>query len=396
MILSILDTDLYKFTTSYAYQKLYPEAEGTFTFTDRSKTVYSDDFVLQLDMELAKLGQIKMTDSEFKWLEKGAIRYIPNSYWEWLYGYFRFEPSKVDVWLDDEKHLHIEVTDKLYKVTLYEVPILAIVSELRNKFFGYNANRETMLSILNDKINFANEHQLYFSEFGTRRRYSASSMEDIVRTLKEKCPIYCTGTSNVYFAYKYNMKCQGTFPHEWCMFHASTGGYKKANQRMLEAWQNVYRGNLGIALMDTYTTDVFLKEFSMELAKLFDGVRQDSGDEIEIGNKVIDRYRELGIDPTTKRIIFSNALDFPKYERIARYFKGQIRVSAGIGTNLTCDTGIDGYKPANIVMKLSKCRMSPREDWQKCIKVSDDIGKHIGDEKELEVCTYSLNIPVKK
>ena len=189
MILSILDTDLYKFTTSYAYQKLYPEAEGTFTFTDRNKTVYSDDFVLQLDMELAKLGQIKMTDSEFKWLEKGAIRYIPNSYWEWLYGYFRFEPSKVDVWLDDEKHLHIEVTDKLYKVTLYEVPILAIVSELRNKFFGYNANRETMLSILNDKINFANEHQLYFSEFGTRRRYSASSMEDIVRTLKEKCPI---------------------------------------------------------------------------------------------------------------------------------------------------------------------------------------------------------------
>lgn len=196
MILSILDTDLYKFTTSYAYQKLYPEAEGTFTFTDRNKTVYSDDFVLQLDMELAKLGQIKMTDSEFKWLEKGAIRYIPNSYWEWLYGYFRFEPSKVDVWLDDEKHLHIEVTDKLYKVTLYEVPILAIVSELRNKFFGYNANREN--------------------------------------------------------------------------------------------------------------------------------------------------------------------------------------------------------KPANIVMKLSKCRMSPREDWQKCIKVSDDIGKHMGDEKEFEVCTYSLNIPVKK
>lgn len=396
MVLSILDTDLYKFTTSYAYQKLYPEAEGTFTFTDRNKTEFDEDFIEQLRMELQRLGSLRMTEDEFKWFQKGAIRYVPMSYWEWLYGFFRFDPDKIEVSLDEEKHLHIEVTDKMYKVTLYEVPILAIVSELRNKHFDFNASRDTMIEMLREKINFANEHQLYFSEFGTRRRYSAFMMEDIVRELKEKCPIYCTGTSNVYFAYKYNMRCQGTFPHEWCMFHAATGGYKKANQRMLEAWQSVYRGNLGIALMDTYTTDVFLKEFSMELAKLFDGVRQDSGDEIEIGNKVLDKYREIGIDPTTKRIIFSNALDFKKYERIARYFKGQIQVSAGIGTNLTCDTGIEGYKPANIVMKLSKCRMTNREEWQKCIKVSDDLGKHMGDEKEFEHCVYSLNIPVTK
>lgn len=392
MILSLLDTDLYKFSTSYAYQKLYPEAEGTFTFNDRNNTVYDENFIEELKIELYRLSSVKMTEDEFKWFQNGAIKYIPMSYWEWLYGFFHFEADKIQVWLDEEKHLHIEVTDKLYKVTLYEVPILSIVSELRNKYFGYNADKKQMLMLLMEKIHFANEHQLYFSEFGTRRRYSAYMHEEIVKTLKEKCPIYCTGTSNVYFAFKYNMVPQGTYPHEWIMFHGANDGYKKANQHSMEDWQRVYRGNLGIALTDTYTTKVFLKEFSTELAKLFDGVRQDSGDEIVIGNMIIDRYNELGINPQSKKIIFSNALDFKKYERIARYFKGQIQVFAGIGTNLTCDTGIDGYKPANIVMKLSKCRITPREEWNQCIKISDDFGKHMGNDKEFEIAKYQLNL----
>lgn len=130
----------------------------------------------------------------------------------------------------------------------------------------------------------------------------------------------------------------------------------------------------------------------MELAKLFDGVRQDSGDEIEIGNMVIDRYQEHGIDPTTKTIVFSNSLNFKKYQRIARYFKGQIRVMAGIGTNLTCDTGLDDYKPANIVMKLTRCKITPREGWQETIKISDDLGKHLGSSEEFEVACKQLGI----
>lgn len=392
MIRSILDTDLYKFSVSNAYMRLYPEAEGTFKFTDRAGEVYTDKFLTDLKMEFAKLASLRMTDDEFKWLTKGAIKYIPGSYWEWLKGYFRFQDSKINVGLSPEGHLEIEVTDKMYKVTLYEVPILAIVSELRNKYFGYHASKEEMMRLLDDKINFANKEHLQFSEFGTRRRYSSNSHEDIVATLKERCPLYCVGTSNVYFAYKYNMKPCGTFPHEWIMFHGATGGYLKANQRSLEDWQKVYHGSLGIALMDTYTTKAFLSEFSLELAKLFDGVRQDSGDEIEIGNMVIDRYMEHGIDPTSKTIVFSNALNFKKYHKIARYFKGQIGVSAGIGTNLTCDTGIPEYKPANIVMKLSKCRMSPREPWRDCIKISDDLGKHMGDETEFMIAKHQLGI----
>ena len=391
MIKSILDSDLYKFSMSYAYMQLYPEAEGRFVFNDRNKEVYNQEFLKALKMELAKLCGLRLTKEEFAWLENGAIRYIPLSYWEWL-RQFTFDTNKINVFLDEEQHLQIEVVDKMYKATLYEVPILAIVSELRNKFFEYNANGETMHKKLVDKINFANEHQLYFSEFGTRRRYSSNSHEMIVATLKEKCPIYCTGTSNVYFAYKFGMKPIGTMAHEFIMLHGALGGYKKANQRAIENWQRVYHGALGTALIDTYTTKAFLNEFTCELAKLFDGVRQDSGDEIMVGNMIIDRYRELGIDPTTKTIIFSNALDMQMYERIARYFKGQIRVGAGIGTNLTCDTDLEGYKPANIVMKLAECRVSKREPWQKCIKISDDLGKHMGDDKEVEICKYQLGL----
>ena len=390
MIRSILDTDLYKFSVSYAYMKLYPEAEGTFEFTDRSKEVYTEEFLKDLKLEIGRLATHRLSDDEFAWAVR-KINYIPEFYWEWLKG-FRFDPKLIHFELDQEGHLKIQVTDKLYRVTLYEVPILALVSELRNKFFGWTADSSDMLRILEDKINIANKEQLYFSEFGTRRRYSANTHEDIVKTLKERCPIYCTGTSNVYFAYEYNMTPQGTFPHEWIMFHGATGGYKKANQRALEAWQNVYHGNLGIALIDTYTTDVFLKEFSMELALLFRGVRQDSGDEIEIGNKILDRYQEHGIDPTTKTIVFSNALDFKKYGRIARYFRGQCIVRAGIGTNLTCDTGLPGYKPANIVMKPSQVRMSPREPWQETLKISDDLGKHTGSDKEYKIACQQLGI----
>jgi nicotinate phosphoribosyltransferase len=386
MILSILDTDLYKFSTSYAYMKLYPEAEGTFTFCDRNNTIFDEKFIETLDLELSKLCMLSLTLSEKQWCIK-HIPYIPEVYWEWLKG-FKFDWDKICTWLDDDKHLHIEVTDYLYKVTLYEVPILAIVSELLTKQQGM-VNVSEAIDKLDVKINLANEHNLKFSEFGTRRRASSNLHDLIVQRLKEKCPINCVGTSNVYFAMKYNMTPIGTFPHEWIMFHGACWGYQEANYLGMRDWIRTYDGNLGIFLMDTYTSKVGLKNMSLKFAKLFDGVRQDSGDEYKIGNEVINRYKELGIDPTTKTIVFSNALDFPKYLDIYNYFNGRIRVSAGIGTNLTNDVD---FKPANIVMKLSKCRINKNQEWRKCIKISDDLGKHLGDDKEFEIAKYQLNI----
>ena len=385
-IKSILDTDFYKFSTSYAYMKLFPHAEGTFTFNDRDNTEYDEKFIEMLRLELSNLGTLKMTKDEFDFVNK-EIRFIPQCYWEWLRG-FQFVPGKVTVTLDSDKHLHIEVTDSLYKVTLYETPILAIVSEIRNKWLGNTINMMEVVRRLEPKVAISNQNQLKFSEFGMRRRFSYNVQCEVCHYLKEHA-MYCTGTSNVHMAMRFDMKVIGTHPHEWFMFHGAEFGYKRANYLALENWVNVYDGDLGIALSDTYTTDVFLKNFSRKHAKLFDGVRHDSGDPYKFVNKVINRYKELGIDPTTKTIIFSNALDFDLYGDIAAYCNGRIRCAAGIGTNLTNDCG---FKPSNIVMKLSKCRMNSNQPWYNCIKLSDDEGKHMGSDKEVEICKYECGI----
>lgn len=390
MILSILDTDLYKFSTSNAYFQLYPLAEGTFKFNDRAAEVYDTAFLSALKEEFKSLERLRLSDAEFNYVTS-KIRYISHNYWEWLRG-FNFEADKIEVGLDSEGHLRIEVTDFLYKVTLYEVPILAIVAELRNRVKGVQVDTAKALAVLDTKLEIANENKLLFSEFGTRRRFSSVLHDEIVRELKEKCPKYCAGTSNVYFAMKYDMTPIGTFPHEWVMFHSGVFGYKRANYLSLEDWIKVYDGALGTALIDTFTTRSFLRTLTMKQAKLLDGFRQDSGDEKEVGDAIIERLKEFGIDPASKVIVFSNALNFPKYKAVADYFRGRVKVSAGIGTNITCDPGIEGYKAANIVMKLSRCRMSAKDPWEKVIKISDDLGKHMGDDKEFEIASYELHL----
>lgn len=385
-IKSILDTDLYKFTTSYAYMKLFPDAEGTFEFNDRANTVYDEEFIKQLRKEFSYLHMLFLDEKEFKFVCK-EIRFIPQFYWEWLKS-FNFDSNKINVCLDDNNHLKINVEDKLYKATLYEVPILAIVSEVRNRWLGYSANIEKVKNKLENKIALSNEYNLNFSEFGTRRRFSYNVHDEVCKLLKEKA-MYCTGTSNVHMAMRYNLKVIGTHPHEWFMFHGAQYGYKQANYMALENWVNVYDGDLGIALSDTYTTEIFLKNLSRKHAKLFDGIRHDSGDPYKFVNNVINRYQELRIDPTTKTIIFSNSLDFETYKDISVYCQGRIRCAAGIGTNLTNDCG---FIPSNIVMKLSKCRMNSRQLWYATVKLSDDKGKVMGNENEIRNCFYQLTL----
>lgn len=383
---SILDTDLYKFTTSYAYIKLFPYAMGTFAFTDRDETEYSEEFLAELKSAIKSLAEVRLTEEEKDYMY-AHCRFIPLVYWEWLSS-FRFEPEKINVYLDDKKHLHMEVTDFLYKVTLYEVPLLAIVSEIKNKYSGYKIDREYVLSRLKEKVELSNQNKMPFSEFGTRRRFSYEVQELVIDYLK-KNSLYCTGTSNCHLAMKYNMLMMGTHPHEWFMFHGAQFGYKHANYMALENWVNVYDGDLGTALSDTYTSDSFLTNFSRKQAKLFDGVRCDSGDEFEFIDRLIARYQELGIDATTKTIIFSNALDFEKALRIYNYCSGKIRCAFGIGTNLTNDTG---YKPSNIVMKLTQCKMNKNQEWRECIKLSDDLGKHLGSGTEVDACLHELRL----
>lgn len=388
MIKSILDTDLYKFSMSYAYMKLFPDALGTFEFTDRDNTVYSPEFLEKLKMKIWDMSRLGLEDFEFEWACKRLGRWIPEHYWEWLKG-FRFDPEKIEIELSETGELRIKVTDKLYRGTLYEVPILAVVSELRNRELGYTVDIPDMLRRLEDKISLSNREELYFSDFGTRRRFSYTVQDEVVKVLKDKAT-YCTGTSNVHFAMKYDMCPIGTVAHEWTMFHAAMYGYRQTNYMALENWINVYDGDLGIALTDTFTSQVFFDNFSRKHAKLYDGVRHDSGDPYKYIGMAVSRYKELGVDPKTKTIIFSNALTMPEFQDIAAACKGRIKMAAaGIGTNLTNDTG---NKPASIVMKLTWCSMNSKKPGASCVKVSDDLGKHMGSGKELSLCYSTLEI----
>ena len=387
---SILDTDLYKFTTSYAYMKMFPDAECTFKFTDRNRIPRTTEFLENYKKKMKELCMIHLTDEEFHWVVS-AIPFIPMYYWEWLRS-FRFEYDKMNIYLDEDNVLCIEVTDKNYKASLYEIPHLFTVPEVNND--SKPIDWDLTMSKLKDKVDLANENGVLFSEFGTRRRFSYEVQDKVCAYLKEHAKT-CVGTSNVHFAMKYNMRPCGTHPHEWFMFHGAQFGYKNANYMALENWVNVYDGDLGTALTDTYTTDVFFRNFSMKQAKLFDGIRQDSGDEYKFIEKAIKFYKSKGIDPTTKTIIFSNALDFPKAVEIKKYCEGKIRSAFGIGTNLTCDVyAPDGskYNAENIVEKMTKCRMNANQPWFITIKISDDLGKHMGDNKEFDHAKYELNI----
>lgn len=386
MIASILDTDLYKLSMSYAYMKLYPEAEGEFEFCDRNKVKRTNAEVEKIKHHLQSLELLSLTDEEYNWCIT-HIPYIPQFYWEWLKG-FKFDASKVNVWLDEGKVLHMTVQDKLYRLTLWEIACLAIVSECSNSI--YTINMSDVLSRLDKKIALSNENGMVFSEFGTRRRFSYAVQDAVVKRLKENA-LYCVGTSNVHLAMKYDMKPIGTVAHEWIMFHGAQFGYRNANHMAYEDWVQVYDGSLGIALTDTYGSKAFFDTFSLKQAKLFDGVRHDSGDEYEFVQMTIDSYKKHGVNPLDKTIVFSNALTFPKFKEICDYCKGKIKCSAGIGTNLTCDTNTPSQ---NIVMKLMKCRLNSNQEWVHCIKISDDEGKVMGDPNEIKAAAIELGLNI--
>lgn len=277
------------------------------------------------------------------------------------------------------------------RVTLYEVPILAIVSECYYRRYQTKLTdfEGLVINPLLEKIKFANENGIKFAAFGMRRRFSHQVEDQITQRLAKDC-CSCVGTSTVLFAKEYNLKPLGTMAHELFMATAALVGPKEANFVVMENWSKVYDGNLGTVLTDTFTVDVFLRNFSMKLAKLYDSVRHDSGDPIIFGEKIIEKYKSYNIDPTSKTIIFSDALDFPKAVEINNHFKDRIKVSFGIGTNVTND--IKGYKPMNIVMKLKDFQVNSRQPLYGCVKLSDNPSKAIGTPTDIENYKYQLGL----
>lgn len=392
IIQSVLDTDLYKFTTSYAYSKLYPRAYGQFRFIDRGKTTYPQGFAEELKKEIQEMSKLALTKDEASFLYR-ELPYLPPTYIDFVRG-FRFDPEEVKVEQDAEGHLSIIAEGLLYRVTLWETPILALVSELYYKMLGAQPDMEYTERTIISKARRLAEHGITFSMFGMRRRFSAAIEDRVTELLKEHAAGYLFGTSNVYYAYKHGLRVSGTHPHEWIQFHGAMFGYKMANYMAMEDWINVYDGDLGTVLTDTYTTDVFMRNFSKKHAMLFTSLRHDSGDPLQFTEKVIARYRELRVDPTIKYIIFSDGLDPERAIEIANYCKGRIGASFGIGTNFSNDVG-NGVRPMNIVMKLWKCKMTEKERWNPCVKLSDVNGKHTGEPEEIELAQRTLGLPVQ-
>ena len=388
IIRSILDTDLYKFTTSYAYSKLFPRAFGEFEFVDRNNLHFPAGFDKLVRRELESMADLFLTKEEELFL-KNKLLYLPPTYIDFLKGY-RFDPAEVEVEMTDGK-LSIRSSGLLYRITFWETPILAIVSELYFREMGVTPDVEYMERRLIEKATLMREHGIVFSLFGMRRRFSFGVEDRITELLKLHSGSNFFGTSNVYLAYKHNLNPSGTHPHEWVQFHGSIYGYKMANYMAMENWINVYDGDLGTVLTDTFTTDVFLRNFSKKHAALFTSLRQDSGDPFAFTDKAIRRYEELRINPKLKYIVFSDSLDVEKALKIKNYCGDKIGASFGIGTNLTNDVGNENV-PLNIVMKLFRCKMTEKESWQHCIKLSDVDGKHTGSPDEIKLALQTLGI----
>jgi len=276
-------------------------------------------------------------------------------------------------------------------MTLWEVPLLALVSELYQKTTGHVADLEYVKKVTAEKAKKLTEAGCVYSDFGTRRRFSKEVHDIVVKTLKENSGSNFSGTSNVYLAMKYKIKPIGTHPHEWMMFHASAFGYKGANKLALTKWRDLYRGYLCCALTDTFTTDVFFREFDRPLAMSYDGIRHDSESPFVFADKAINFYKKLNINPLYKNIVFSDSLTYTKAIELQNYCKGKINCSFGIGTHFTCDTGNDN-KPLNIVMKLLKAKQYDEDEYVGCVKLSDAEGKHLGEERDIKLCKMDLGL----
>jgi len=386
MIKSILDNDLYKFTMQHAVVKLFPRAMVRYRFVNRGKTKFPDGFAKELQKYINKMKGLSLLPSEKEFIKKRCY-YLDSTYIDFLNGY-RFDPSEVHI-RQKNGNLSIMLEGYWYRTILWEVPLLAIISELYfNMTQQKHYTKSKIINIAKEKALFYNNLGVKVADFGTRRRYSFNNHDHVVKTLTECGKPSFTGTSNVYLAKKYNLTPIGTHAHEWFMFHSVKYGYKTANSLSLEHWVDVYRGDLGIALSDTYTSDIFFSEFDKKLAKLFDGVRQDSGDPLMFADKTIKHYKKLNIDPMSKTIIFSDALTPGKVEKIVDHCRNRIRISFGIGTNFTNDTGVI---PLNIVIKMTDAKPENMK-WTPAVKLSDDKGKYLGNKKAIQLCKEMLAI----
>lgn len=380
IINSLLETDMYKFSMGQAIYHNYSGFNTTWSFACRNTDVhFTQEMVEEIRRQIKLYCNLRFKEDELDYLD--SIRWIKGSYVTFLRLWQpRFEDFSITT--DSPCGLSIETRGTWLNTSMYEIPTLAIVNEVYYRMkYDYDKLFESFKKRLDDKIAKIKNGTYCmggFSEFGIRRRFSSEAQTLAVKKLAQMndSSTFLVGTSNVYLAYKLGIKPSGTMAHEWIMC-VGQGNHKHnpaySNWYALDAWVKEYGVLNGVALTDTITTDCFLRDFRLTFASLFSGVRHDSGDPYAWGDKLVEHYRNLGIDPKTKTLFFSDSLDFERATKIYAYFKDRIKVAFGIGTFISNDTDAE---PLNIVMKPVKCNGTD------IAKISDVEGKGMCQNKK--------------
>lgn len=368
IINSLLDTDLYKFNMNQVIFHKHTNLNGTYLFKCRNHGVqFTEEMVEEIKEQVAHLCTLTFTKEELDYLR--SIRFIKDDYVEFL-RLWRPLRDYVHIWRNDDGVLSIMIKGPIFSCMPFEIYLLEIVNEVYFAFqYNYEELKEQARRRLREEIEGfkSGKYTFRFAEFGCRRRLSREWQEEVVRTMKEEVP-NMVGTSNVYLAMKYNLIPVGTYAHEYVEMYQGINKIPVAygNYYAMKDWYEEYRGDNGTALSDTLTTDLFLLDFDRSMANNFTGVRHDSGDPYEWGEKIIAHYKKFGIDPKTKTLLFSDSLNFEKAQALYEYFKDRINVSFGIGTYCTNNTDVEAL---NIVIKLQYVNDRP------VAKISDAPGK---------------------
>ncbi len=367
MIVSLLDTDLYKFTMMQVVWDRFPQARAEYKFQCRSQDADLTPLAAEIRTELDTLAALRLSHDEAQFLR--SIRYIRPEFVDFL-EHFTLDPSQIEI--STESGFELRIRGPWLTTILFEVPVLATINEIWSRHhFPLAPEREAEgLRRLDEKLALLQMASLpvRVMEFGTRRRYSQAWQEHVT----ERLAPHLIGTSNVHLAHKLDLKPFGTMAHEFLQAGQALAPLLSSQKFMLEAWMQFYRGDLGIALSDVFGFDVFLVDFDRLFAKAYDGCRHDSGDPAAWGEKLLAHYEGLGVDARSKTAVFSDGLNIPKAITLAERFEGRIRTIFGIGTDLSNDLGDKAFQ---IVIKLVRLNGQP------VVKLSDSPGKAITDDK---------------
>ena len=390
IVVSLLDTDLYKFNMDQVIFHKHTDLCGQYYFKCRNaNVVFAPEMVREIKEQADHLCSLRFTNEELDYLR--SIRFIKNDYVEFLRLWHPIR-DYVSVELSKEGELSIVVDGPLFSAMQFEIYLLEIVNEVYFRFaYDYNELLASAKERLDAKIKAMNDgtYTFNFAEFGCRRRLSREWEDEVVRRFVTETKS-CVGTSNVYLAKKYNVKPIGTYAHEFVQMYQGIDSIPLAytNHYALQDWYDEYKGDNGTALTDTVTTDLFLLDFDRANANNYSGVRHDSGDPYVWGEKMIKHYESYGIDPKSKLLLFSDSLDFDRAQKLQDYFCGKTKVSFGIGTFVSNDTFAEAL---NIVIKLQYVNGRP------VAKLSDTPGKAMcRDEEYLEYLKRSVEFRLNR